>query len=209
MPYLVILPWYNKDYDGSPMKWHTWSAGDFAEVAGLSDVEKKQILDAKQLTAEYLELLRPEQIYSQNPYDEWNPNISVPPLFYAVNLRKYTEELIYVSPYGKGELYGKDSREYENMQYYVTMPGVMYADRILLNSEDKKQWYIEKLAEAAGTDTRAVWEQKILVRKPEAADKQIHKKRLLYGIGLGTYLEEPEAERRKIRNNLHIFEEHK
>ena len=209
MPYLVILPWYNKDYDGSPMKWHTWSAGDFAEAAGLSDVEKKQILDVKQLTAEYLELLRPEQIYSQNPYDEWNPNISVPSLFYAVNLRKYTEELIYVSPYGKGELYGKDSREYENMQYYVTMPGVMYADRILLNSEDKKQWYIEKLAEAAGADTRAIWEQKILVRKPKAADKQIHKKRLLYGIGLGTYLEDPEAERRKIRNNLHIFEEHK
>ena len=62
------------------MKWHTWSAGDFAEAAGLSDVEEKQILDVKQLTAEYLELLRPEQIYSQNPYDEWNPNISVPPL---------------------------------------------------------------------------------------------------------------------------------
>ena len=38
-----------------------------------------------------------------------------------------------------------------------------------------------------------------------AADK----KRLLYGISLGTYVENPEAARRKIKDNLHIFEEHK
>ena len=212
VPYLVILPYYDKDYDGSPMKWHM----EENLLTELTGVNPNQILDLKQLTAEYLELLHPEQIYIQNPYDEWNPNISIPSLFYVANIRKYTDELIYISPYGKGELYGKESREYRNMQYYVTMPGVMYADRILLNSENKKKWYVEKLTEFAGEETKEAWEKKIQVWNIEvnsgtqcehetngAADK----KRLLYGISLGTYVENPEAARRKIKDNLHIFEE--
>lgn len=212
MLYLVILPYYDKDYDGSLVKWHM----EENLLTELTGVNPNQILDLKQLTAEYLELLHPEQIYIQNPYDEWNPNISIPSLFYASSIRKYTDELIYVSPYGAGELYGKDSREYRNMQYYVTMPGVMYADRILLNSENKKKWYVEKLTEFAGEETKEAWEKKIQVWNIEvnsgtqcehetngAADK----KRLLYGISLGTYVENPEAARRKIKDNLHIFEE--
>lgn len=212
VPYLVILPYYDKDYDGSPMKWHM----EEIRLTELTGVNPNQILDLKQFTVEYLELLHPEQIYIQNPYDEWNPNISIPPLFYASSIRKYTDELIYISPYGEGELYGKDSREYRNMQYYVTMPGVMYADRILLNSENKKQWYVEKLTEFAGEETKEAWEKKIQVWNTEvnsgtqcehetngAADK----KKLLYGISLGTYVENPEAARRKIKDNLHIFEE--
>ena len=214
VPYLVILPYYDKDYDGSPMKWHM----EEIRLTELTGVNPNQILDLKQFTVEHLELLHPEQIYIQNPYDEWNPNISIPPLFYAANIRKYTDELIYISPYGKGELYGKDSREYRNMQYYVTMPGVMYADRILLNSENKKKWYVEKLTEFAGEETKEAWEKKIQVWNTQvnfrtqcehetngAADK----KRLLYGISLGTYVENPEAARRKIKDNLQIFEEHK
>ena len=214
VPYLVILPYYDKDYDGSPMEWHM----EEIRLTELTGVNPNQILDLKQFTVEHLELLHPEQIYIQNPYDEWNPNISIPPLFYASSIRKYTDELIYVSPYGTGELYGKDSREYRNMQYYVTMPGVMYADRILLNSENKKKWYVEKLTEFAGEETKEAWEKKIQVWNTEvnsgtqcehetngAADK----KKLLYGISLGTYVENAEAARRKIKDNLQIFEEHK
>lgn len=214
-PYLVILPYYDKDYDGSPMEWYMEDAIGFAKSTGVDD---SRILKVNQISAEYLELLHPEQIYIQNPYDEWNPNISIPPLFYASNIRKYTDELIYVSPYGEGELYGKASREYRNMQYYVTMPGVMYADRILLNSENKKKWYVEKLSEFAGEETKESWQRKIQVWNTEANSKPqyeyetngaAHKKKLLYGISLGTYVEDSEAARRKIRNNLHIFEEYK
>ena len=213
--YLVILPYYDKDYDGSPMKWYM---DDMSELVEFVDVDESRVLDMKQLTAEYLELLHPERIYIQNPYDEWNPNISISSLFYAANIRKYTDELIYMSPYGEGELYGKDSREYCNMQYYVTMPGVMYADRILLNSENKKKWYVEKLTEFAGEDTREVWKKKIQVRTTEVNSRtqcehetkgSAGKKRLLYGISLGTYMENPEVARRKIKDNLQIFEEHK
>lgn len=215
IPYLVILSYYDKDYDGSPMEWHMEDAIGFAESAGVDD---SRILNVKQISAEYLELLHPEQIYIQNPYDEWNSNISIPPLFYASNIRKYTDELIYVSPYGEGELYGKASREYRNMQYYVAMPGVMYADRILLNSENKKKWYVEKLSEFAGEETKESWQKKIEVWNTEVNSWQQYeqknsevtgKKKLLYGISLGTYMEDPEAAVQKIKNNLHIFEEYK
>ena len=215
IPYLVILSYYDKDYDGSPMEWHMEDAIGFAKSAGVDD---SRILNVKQISAEYLELLHPEQIYIQNPYDEWNSNISIPLLFYASNIRKYTDELIYVSPYGEGELYGKASREYRNMQYYVAMPGVMYADRILLNSENKKKWYVEKLSEFAGEETKESWQKKIEVWNTEVNSWQQYeqknsevtgKKKLLYGISLGTYMEDPEAAVQKIKNNLHIFEEHK
>ena len=100
----------------------------------------------------------------------------------------------------------------------MTMPGVMYADRIRLNSENKKKWYVEKLSEFAGEETRGVWKKKIQVWNTEVNSGQQYeqknsgitgKKKLLYGISLGTYVEDPEAARRKIRNNLYIFEEHK
>ena len=55
--------------------------------------------EAGKMTAEYLELLRPEIVVIQNPYDSWNPAVSVLPLFYSENLRNYTDRLIYVSPF--------------------------------------------------------------------------------------------------------------
>ena len=107
------------------------------------------------------------------------------------------------------------------MQYYVVMPGVMYADTVMVSSEKKKKFYMEKLTEIAGDDTCDAWEHKILVRNREAikgsenqtarktADKKIHKKRLLYGISLGTYLENPDKVLRKIQANKEIFRKYK
>ncbi len=211
-PYLVVLPYYTKDYDGSPRQW-------YLEEEQFT-VEKQRRIEAKDLTLEYLELLHPEQIIIQNPYDGWHPTIGISPVFYAENIRKYTDELIYVSPFGKGDIEGKDTREYQNMQYYVAAPGVMYADIVMVSSEKKKKFYIEKLTEIAGSDTCDVWEHKILVRNREEikepgnqtvkeAAKKTHKKRLLYGISLGTYLEDPDKMLRKIQANKEIFQEYK
>ena len=209
--YLAVLPYYIKDYDGSPMK---WCDEEIIDV----DVNENQILNVKEWTAEYLELLHPKEIVIQNPYDEWNPVISIPPMFYTQNIRKFTDELIYVSPYRNGEFQGEGSREYRNMQYYVTMPGVVYADRVYVWSDGERQRYVEKLSEFAGEDTKMVWESKISVfnvsDETECADQQtqhfpMNKKKLLYGISIGTYLEDPEAAERKIRDNLRIFQDYK
>ena len=115
------------------------------------------------------------------------------------------------------------------MKYYVTMPGVVYADRIMVQSENMRKIYIEKLTEFAGEETKDVWEQRVRVLNMSKAENACNafgavcnqenranhdknmdaKKRMLYGIGLGAYIEDVEEAKSKIKRNLMLFEEHK
>lgn len=224
--YVAPLPYYYKDYDGSPRK-VCYEAAEFPEAV--------HVVDYNILTPEYLEMLHPEVIVIQNPYDSWNPAISVPELFYAENIRKYTDKLVYVSPFSVEEFSKRNEREYSNMKYYVTMPGVVYADEVMVQSENMRQVYIEKLTEFAGEETKAVWEERISVFDIYMADKECNasgtdsesnctnrvsnpksntlrmeaKKKMLYGISLGAYMGDVEVARSKIERNLKLFEEHK
>lgn len=205
--YVAPLPYYYKDYDGSPRK-VCYEATEFPEVV--------YVLDYNILTPEYLEILHPEVIVIQNPYDSWNPAISVPEIFYSENIRKYTDKLVYVPPFELEEYSRKNAREYFNMKYYVTMPGVVYADRVMVQSENMRQVYIEKLTEFAGEETRTEWEQKIevltkpVIEKGKSGNENVvRKKKMLYGVSLGAYMGDIEAARTKIDRTLKLFEEHK
>ena len=200
--YVATLPYYYKDYDGSPRK-VCYEAESFPEEVDISDYNL--------LTPEYLEMLHPEIIVIRNPYDAWNPVISVPEAFYSLNLRKYTDELVYVPPFAVEEYTKANERECANMRYYVTMPGVVYADKILVQSESLRQMYIEKLAEFAGEETREVWEKRVEVcadvaKKPEKESSN-PKKKLLYVISEGAYMTDIEASQAKIERNKQLFEE--
>ena len=201
---VVPLPYFFKDYDGSPRE-ICYEGGKFPE--GLP------VLDYKELTAEYLEMLHPEKIIIQNPYDNWNAAISVPDMFYSLQLRKCTDELIYVAPFAADAFTRQNEREYGNMKYYVTMPGVVYADRILVQSEAMRQVYVERLSEFAGEETKAVWEERIQPAEPAFQDKPNKrtsgKKKVLYGISVGTYLGEQDMAKKKLESNLQLFEAYK
>ena len=204
--YVAPLPYYYKDYDNSPRK-VCCEAADFPENV--------HVIDYNILTPEYLEMLHPEVIVIQNPYDSWNPAISVPEMFYSENIRKYTDELIYVLPFVLDEYSKRNEREYSNMKYYVTMPGVVYADRVLVQSENMRQVYIEKLTEFAGEETGSVWERRVCVQSDGVTEQKaetsnpVRKKKMLYGISLGAYMVDVEAAKSKIENNLILFEENK
>lgn len=201
--YVVPLPYFYKDYDGSSRK----VCCDVTEFT-----EEVFAQDYTLLTPEYLEMLHPEVILIQNPYDSWNPAISVPEMYYSENIRKYTDELIYVPPFVLDEYSKHNEREYSNMKYYVTIPGVVYADRILVQSENMRRIYIEKLTEFAGEETKDIWEQKVSVQATvelEAKKVQNRKKKMLYGISLGSYIGDVEVAKSKIERNLILFEEHK
>lgn len=200
--YVATLPYYYKDYDGTPRK-VCYEAENFPEEVEISDYNH--------LTPEYLEMLHPEIVVIQNPYDSWNPVMSVSEAFYSVNLRKYTDELVYVPPFAVEEYTKSNEREYANMRYYVTMPGVVYADKILVQSENMRQVYIEKLAEFAGEKTREVWEKRVEVcvdvtEKPEK-ESSISKKKLLYVISDGVYITDADISQAKIERNMQLFEE--
>ncbi len=131
-------------------------------------------------------LLAPGTIYIQDPYDGENPCLTIPPIYYAGNLRKYTKNLIYVPAYKVKEFRAEDTTDRYNMKHYVTAPALMYADQIYVQSENMRQRYLECLVEFSGEAYRAIWERKISVSEfvfQSEAGKGASQKTILYCIG--------------------------
>lgn len=154
----------------------------------------------------------PDVIYIQNPYDGENPLLTVPQTFYAEYLRYFTEQLVYV-PFAKTAEFGEeDQNDQYNLKHYVTAPGVIYADKVTVQSENIRAQYINALCVFAGEDTKAVWEQKITTEgfletaKPVRTDD---KRRLLVCIGAAEEAEHRDSFPDALENRMRIFEENK
>lgn len=148
--YVIPMPYFYKDYDGALIDMQ-YEAEQFPE-----DVEiiKYDAFD--------FALHRPDMIFIQNPSDQYDDVLSVHSFFYSTNLKQYTDKLIYIPWFRLEEFTKENYREYANMQYYCTRPGVLHSDMTIVQSEQMRQLYIEKLTEFAGEETRAIWEKKIL-----------------------------------------------
>lgn len=146
---VVPLPYYYKEYDGSFLD-RVYNVSEYPENVSLEDYETFD-----------LPLRHPDIIFIQNPYDEWNSVMSIPKEYYSSEIKNYTERLVYI-PYFLVEEFNKENeREYWNMNYYCTMPGVVNADRVFVQSQNMKKVYVDKLTEFAGEETREIWEKKI------------------------------------------------
>ncbi len=154
-----------------------------------------------------LELENPDIIYFQNPYDGENPCLTVPPEFYSNNLQKYSKKLVYVPAFKVEEFCEKDTTAVYNMKHYVTAPGLMYADEILVQSENMKQMWLNKLVEFAGENTRMVWENKLAIRQIKGEKQSIEnrKKKLLFVIGIDEVTESGEAFIPRVEEKLKLL----
>ena len=107
------------------------------------------------------EALHHDHIVIQDPYDGENPCLTVPPVFYAETLRQCTDELLYIPSFQTDEFGEGDRNDQYNLKHYVTAPGVVWADRVLVQSENIRQQYIRALTAFAGEETRSMWAGKI------------------------------------------------
>ena len=206
---VIVVPYYYKKYDGSfyEMKY------ELELFANKFDVIKYDEYD--------FGLMYPEKIFIQNPYDAFNPVISIHTFFYSENLKKFTDELIYIPSFKLDDFDKTYFCEYENMKYYCTVPGVVNSDIIILESDKMKQVYIDKLVDFAGEDTRNMWHEKIKVydmvfenidyddgicddtsAKMSGSDK----KTILYYTGVSGWIQYGTEMLRKIKYALNIFE---
>ncbi|MBR1865618.1 MAG: LicD family protein [Lachnospiraceae bacterium] len=205
--YVVPLPMLFKDALG-----RVTADGEAIEAAIRAD-EYPESVPLTSWTEYNVQLHQPERIYIQNPYDGENPCLTIPPQYYAGNLRNYTDKLIYIPPFEVDEFGEKDHNDLYNMKHYVTAPGVIYADKVIVQSENMQQRYVEKLTEFAGEATRALWEDKI---KPlelpvrayrEHGTDDTAKKKMLYCIGLNELSEYKTEVVKCIRERLELFKE--
>lgn len=81
-----------------------------------------------------LEERKPDVVYIHSPYDEKNYVTTVDPRYYSIELKKHTGLLVYV-PYFVGEQ--------KISEHFCKLPGVLNADRVIVQSEEIKKQYIK------------------------------------------------------------------
>lgn len=201
--YVMPLPYYYKEYDGS--------------FKNEMNIDTEEFIKSNIPVTDYsrfdLSLLCPEKIYINSAYDEYNMAVSVDTRFYARNVKKYTEKLIYI-PYFK--LMEFDRANYPcwyNMQYYCTVPGVVMADKVYVQSENTRKVYIDKLNEWVGDEKYTeIWEQKIDVYDDgfeEHSEDELmdagSKKTIVWFVSAGSLAEFGDRYIEKAYRNLDVF----
>ncbi len=152
--YVVPIPYFEKKKGGSLGTMHDES-GEYPQDVPVVSWKEYDIANR-----------RPDMIFIHNPYDEYNMVTSVHPAFYASELKKYTEQLIYI-PYfvvtGKVE------------EHFCVLPGTLFADKVILQSESVRDTYVDvfgKWAKETGYDKmKPDWAERFLALGSPKFDK--------------------------------------
>ena len=216
--YVIPIPYYEKNSDGS-FREEFYEGDQYPEDVPVTDYRQYDF-----------EKRHPDRIYIHNPYDDANYVTSVHPFFYSKNLKKFTDELIYI-PYFVLEEPDPDNKEaLKKLEHLIAMPAVINADRVIVQSETMKKVYVNIMTDIAGRESRPYWENKIsgegspkIDRVLRTADKEYElpdewksktdnkdgtrKKIILYNTGIQAMLDNDMKMVEKIKDSLRIFKE--
>ncbi len=135
--YVIPIPYYDKNPDGSFREMHC-EADQYPAYVPITRYDSYDF-----------EKRRPDMIYIHNAYDNWNLVTSVHPNFYSGNLKKCTETLIYIPYFVLDEVDPDNMQVVENIKHFCFMPGIINADKVIVQSEDMKKIYINEYLKAA------------------------------------------------------------
>ncbi|MBR3518299.1 MAG: LicD family protein [Lachnospiraceae bacterium] len=147
--YVMPLPYYDRDFLGKLGDLHYEISG-YPKDVRLLDYRNYDIKEH-----------HPDVIYTQYAYDLFHFSITLPSQYYTSELKKYTEELIYVPYFRIGAFENSDEKFRQTTRYFVKIPGLMHADKVLVESEQMRDLYISELTSFCGEETKAIWEKKI------------------------------------------------
>ena len=216
--YVIPIPYYDKKPDGSFAKLH-YEIDQFPEYVPITKYRDYDF-----------EGRHPDMIYIHNPYDNMNYVTEVQKDFFSDRLKEWTDELVYIPYFVLGEPDPKNEEQLERMAHFVVVPGVMNADKVVVQSQKMKDAYVNILVKQTGEDTRNYWKKKISGVGSPKFDKAIAIKRedveipdewqkymtkrdgntrkvIFYNTSVGALLENGEKMIRKIENVLSFFKE--
>ena len=122
MSIVMPIPYFAKNSDGTLGEMQ-YEGHDFPEDVPITDWQQFS-----------LEMEHPDIIFIHNPYDQYNFVTTVHPLFYSSKIKNYTEKLVYI-PYF---VHQNDRVE----EHFCVLPGTIYADVVVLQSEKVREQYI-------------------------------------------------------------------
>ena len=218
--YVIPIPYYDKLPNGALGEMH------------YEGLEYPKYVPITYYTKYNFEERRPDMVFIHNPYDEFNYVTSVHPFYYAANLKKYTDKLVYIPYFVLGEI-DPDTmtpETEEKMKMFCVQSGIINSDRVFVQSEAMKQVYVKILTKEFGEHTRKNWEEKILGLGSPKFDKALstteddfhipeewrpilycpdgtRRKTILYNTGVTALLEQDEAMIEKMKDVFRIFYE--
>lgn len=220
--YVVPIPYYTLDGQHN-FKDFCYEGDQYPDYVPIVDYTKYD-----------LELHHPDVIYIHNPYDEFNTVTSVDPDFYSIKIKDYTDELVYIPYFVLQEIDPANQVAVEAMHHFCFLPGTIYADKVILQSENIRQIYIDEYRKAAAKRgmqvSREELEKKFLglgspkldkaanARREEAAIPQewlriiqktdgTYKKVIFYNTSITALLNSREKMLIKMQNVFRIFKE--
>ena len=132
--YVMPIPYADRNPDQTAAEWHC-ERDQFPK-----DVPT---LDWQQVN---LKAWHPDVIIYHNPYDNCNAVTSVDEQYYSRNLRHCADKLVYIPYFVLDEIEPGDKSVEESVAHFITAPGVLNADLIVVQSEKMRQVYINVLA---------------------------------------------------------------
>lgn len=114
-----------------------------------------------------LKTLHPDLILINQPYDQYQSCEVISENYYSSKIRAYTNQLIYIPWFETEEFDEADSVSFKNMRHYVSMPGVEYADLVIVQSENMRNNYVKYLSALLSGENVALLEKKIIAKDSE------------------------------------------
>lgn len=225
--YCVPIPYYDRNPDKSLGQMH-YEGNEYPKNIEIVDWQTYNFEERK-----------PDAIYIHNPYDDWNLVTCVHPRYFSANLKKYTEKLVYIPYFVLDEIEPDDQASIDGMKHFCFLPGVINADKVVVQSEKMRQIYIneyQKAAQANGLPEKHIdrkqLEEKFLGTGSPKFDKVLNtkkedldipeewlkiiqkpdgswKKIIFYNTSIAALLENNEKMLEKMKDVFRIFKENK
>ena len=218
--YVIPIPYYDRDPEGNFSQFH-YEGDQYPKYVPITKYDEYDFAER-----------HPDMIFIHNPYDNNNYVTSVHPFFYSDKLKEYTDQLVYIPYFVLSDVDLENEESVKKMAHFVTTPGVINADKVIVQSENMRQAYIKVMVMVTGEHTKGYWEEKILglgspkmdkalsthkenvevpkewlkvIEKPDGSWKKI----IFYNTSVAALLEHNEKMNVKIKNVLQVFKENK
>lgn len=133
---------------------------DFKKIPGIED----SITSMSQYN---IERKHPDVIVIQFPYDGCSGILAIPEQMYTDKLSEYTDKLVFVPFLDPDSPSSTDDVAYAAMQELVEQPAVFNSDRILIGSEELREYYVKKLVDMTDESLRDYWDKRIGLKSEE------------------------------------------
>ncbi|MBR5969134.1 MAG: LicD family protein [Lachnospiraceae bacterium] len=109
-----------------------------------------------------LSVYMPSVIVTCFPYDSTNRDLDIDPSYYSFRLRECTDRLIYCPCHQPNPPVDNDTAAKKALRVLIEQPAAVFADTVVVENTELRDYYVETLTELSGEETRSRWEEKVL-----------------------------------------------